>query len=117
MGLIVTTWVEGDFRDMTRVAEFVDYASCEREGSALQIDFMDRALFVKTARLLDEGKTFDKDSVRSRTVVLFDCIRVPLENYCIGPECDEEDGLRSTTEARALKRIRREWLEVKPSSE
>lgn len=98
--LILSVWVEGDFQDMTRIAQFPDYATCQIEGEALQLDFMDRATFVKVAHLLDEGATFDKDALRARTVALYDCIKVPVEGRCEGQVCNEDGQRQSTTRKR-----------------
>ena len=98
--LILSVWVEGDFQDMTRVAQFPDYATCQLEGEALQMDFMDRATFVKVAHLFDEGATIDKDAIRTRTVALYDCIKVPVDRQCEDQGCVEDGWQQSTTRKR-----------------
>ena len=104
--LIFSVWVDGDFRDMTRVAQFQEYATCKIEGDALQLDFMERAAFVKTAQLLDQGETPDKDAIRARTVALYDCIRVPSAGLCSDDKCAEDAGRQSTTRERISERVR-----------
>ncbi len=102
--LILFVYVEGDFRDTTRIAQFPDFVSCEQEGHALQLDFMDRATFAMTAQLFDHGATIDKDTVRARTVALFDCIKVPVEGSCKDQECIDDSWRKSTTMQRLYDR-------------